>query len=119
MHVIFGGLNNQRANISYTIDKSKNTKQFLNVVVQINDKGVDTWVWRKPTCSAGLMCLLQIVLRASTTIVGWIIISLSVNISISFPVADGTMQISNKTDKIFQCLAADSIGQGTQRTTSK
>ena len=27
----------------------KNALQFLDVVVHINDKGVDTWVWRKPT----------------------------------------------------------------------
>ena len=42
-------LNNQHKNISYTIEKSKNTLQFLEVVVQINDKDVITWVWRKPT----------------------------------------------------------------------
>ena len=39
---------NQHENISYTIEKSKNILQFLDAAVQINDKGVDTWVWRKP-----------------------------------------------------------------------
>ena len=42
-------LNNQHENISFTIEKSKSTLQFLDVAVQINDKGVDTWVWQKPT----------------------------------------------------------------------
>ena len=42
-------LNNQHENISCTIEKSKNTLQFLDVAVQINDKGVDAWVWQKPT----------------------------------------------------------------------
>ena len=42
-------LNNQHENILYTIKKSENILQFLNVVVRINDKGVDTWIWRKPT----------------------------------------------------------------------
>ena len=32
-------LNNQHENISYAIEKSKNTLQFLDVAVQINDKG--------------------------------------------------------------------------------
>ena len=41
-------LNNQHKNISYTIEKSKNTLQVLDVAVQINDKGEDTWVWQKP-----------------------------------------------------------------------
>ena len=48
-------LNNQHENISYTIEKSKNDLQFLNVVVQINDKGVDTWVWRKPTNTKSIL----------------------------------------------------------------
>ena len=34
-------LNNQHRNISYTIEKSEYTLQFLGVVVQINDKGVE------------------------------------------------------------------------------
>ena len=41
--------NNQHKIISYAMEKSKNILQFLNVVVQINDKGAektaDTWVW--------------------------------------------------------------------------
>ena len=37
-------LNNQHKNILYTFEKSIDTLQFLCVVVQINDKGVDTWV---------------------------------------------------------------------------
>ena len=41
--------NNQHKSISYTDEKSKNTLQFLYVVVQINDKGVDTWVRQKLT----------------------------------------------------------------------
>ena len=35
--------------ISYTIDMSKSTLQFLDVFVLTKDKGVVTWVWRKPT----------------------------------------------------------------------
>ena len=42
-------LNNQHENILYTIEKSKNALQFLDVAVQINDKGVDTWVLQKST----------------------------------------------------------------------
>ena len=42
-------LNNQHENISCMIEKSKNTLQFLDVAVQINDKDVDMLVWRKPT----------------------------------------------------------------------
>ena len=33
-------LSNQHKNISYTIEKSKNSLQFLNVAVQINDESV-------------------------------------------------------------------------------
>ena len=42
-------LKNQHENISYTIEKSKKALQFLDVAVQIHDKGVDTWVWQKST----------------------------------------------------------------------
>ena len=35
-------LNNQHENVSYTIEKSKNTLQFLDIAIQINDKDVDT-----------------------------------------------------------------------------
>ena len=35
-------LNTQHKNISYKIEKSTNTMQFLDVVVQINDKNADT-----------------------------------------------------------------------------
>ena len=31
------------------IERFKNTLQFLDVAVQINDKDVDMWVWQKPT----------------------------------------------------------------------
>ena len=37
-------LNNQHENILYTIKKSENTLQFLNVVVRIYDKGVNACV---------------------------------------------------------------------------
>ena len=36
-------LNDQHKNISYTIEKSKNTLQVLYVVVQVNDKSIETW----------------------------------------------------------------------------
>ena len=42
-------LNTQHKDISYKIEKSTNTMQFLDVVVQINDQNADTRVWRKPT----------------------------------------------------------------------
>ena len=42
-------LNNQHENILYTNEKSKNNLQFLDVAVQINDKGIDKSVRRKPT----------------------------------------------------------------------
>ena len=35
-------LNNEHDNLLYTIEKSKNTLQFLDVAVQINDEGEDT-----------------------------------------------------------------------------
>ena len=47
-----GILNNQHKNIAYMIEKSKNILQFLHVVVQINEKDVDTRVWQKPTNTA-------------------------------------------------------------------
>ena len=43
MHVIFEVLNNQHKNILHTIEKSKNTFQFLDVVVQISNKGAKTY----------------------------------------------------------------------------
>ena len=41
--LVLKALNNQHQNISCLIEKSRSTLQFLNIIVQINDKGVDTW----------------------------------------------------------------------------
>ena len=42
-------LNSQHDNIKFTIEKSTNTLQFLDVDIKISENTVDTWVWRKPT----------------------------------------------------------------------
>ena len=42
-------LNTQHKNLQFTVEKSANTLQFLNVVIKVNEQDVDTWVWRKPT----------------------------------------------------------------------
>ena len=44
-------LNSQHDNIKFTIEKSTNTLQFLDVDIKISENTVDTWVWRKPTNS--------------------------------------------------------------------
>ena len=36
-------------NIKFTIEKSTNTLQFLDVDIKISENTVVTWVWRKPT----------------------------------------------------------------------
>ena len=41
-------LNSQHENIKFTIEKSTNTLQFLDVDIEISENSVDTWVWRKP-----------------------------------------------------------------------
>ena len=41
--------NSQHDNIKFTIEKSTNTLQFLDVDIKISENTVDTWVWRKPT----------------------------------------------------------------------
>ena len=42
-------LNSQHDNIKFTIEKSTNTLQFLDVDIKISENTVDTWVWKKPT----------------------------------------------------------------------
>ena len=42
-------LNSQHDNIKFTIEKSTNTLQFLDVDIKISENTVDTSVWRKPT----------------------------------------------------------------------
>ena len=42
-------LSSQHDNIKFTIEKSTNTLQFLDVDIKISENTVDTWVWRKPT----------------------------------------------------------------------
>ena len=42
-------LNSQHDNIKFTIEKSTNTLQFVDVDIKISENTVDTWVWRKLT----------------------------------------------------------------------
>ena len=44
-------LNSQHSAIQFTIEKEINSKSltFLDVQIQLTDKGYDTCVWRKPT----------------------------------------------------------------------
>jgi len=44
-------LNNQHKNLKFTLEKSTNNLQFLDVDIKINEHGDDTCVWRKPTCT--------------------------------------------------------------------
>ena len=46
-------LNAHHKNLQFTVEKSANALQFLDVDIKINEQDVDSWVWRKPT-SAGL-----------------------------------------------------------------
>ena len=49
-------LNSQHASIKFTIEKEANNKSltFLDVQIQLTDKGYDMCVWRKPT-NTGLL----------------------------------------------------------------
>ena len=49
-------LNSQHAAIKFATEKETNSKSltFLDVQIQLTDKGYDTCVWRKPT-NAGLL----------------------------------------------------------------
>jgi len=38
--------------LQFTLEKSTNTQQFLDVDIKINEHGVDIWAWRKPTCTS-------------------------------------------------------------------
>ena len=51
-------LNSQHDNIKFTIEKSTNTLQFLDVDIKISENTVDTWVWRKPTNTVYSLTLL-------------------------------------------------------------
>ena len=42
-------LNFQHKNIKFTAELAAETIPFLNVEIKLNDSGLDTWVWRKPT----------------------------------------------------------------------
>jgi len=42
-------LNVQHKNIKFTVEHASNTLAFFDVEIKINDQGVDTWIWRKPT----------------------------------------------------------------------
>ena len=46
-------LNTQHKNLQFTLEKSANTPQSLDVDIKVNEQDVDTWVWQKPT-STGL-----------------------------------------------------------------
>jgi len=47
-------LNAQHKNVKFTVEHSSNTLSFLDVEIKINDQGVGTWIWRKPT-NTGLL----------------------------------------------------------------
>ena len=51
-------LNSQHDNIKFTIEKSTNTLQFLDVDIKISENTADTWVWRKPTNTGYSLTLL-------------------------------------------------------------
>ena len=42
-------LNSQHKNIKFTAEHAAETIPFLDVEIKLNDSGLDTWVWRKPT----------------------------------------------------------------------
>ena len=46
MFVFFEYSKQQHGNIKFTIEKSTNTLQFLDVDIKISENTVDTWVWR-------------------------------------------------------------------------
>ena len=54
-------LNNQHDNIKFTIEKSTNTLQFLDVDIKIGENSVYTWVWESlPTRVYSLTLLLYV-----------------------------------------------------------
>ena len=42
-------LNSQHNNIKFTMELSSDTIPFLNAKIRLNEAGIDTWVYRKPT----------------------------------------------------------------------
>ena len=42
-------LNSQYNNIKFTVELPSNTIPFLDVEIRLNETGIDTWVYRKPT----------------------------------------------------------------------
>ena len=42
-------LNTQHKNIKFTMKRSHETIPFLDVTIKINDTGIKTWIYRKPT----------------------------------------------------------------------
>ena len=45
----FNLLNSQRNNIKFTVELPSDTILFLDVEIRLNETGIDTWVYRKPT----------------------------------------------------------------------
>ena len=45
-------LNTQHKNLQFTVEKSANTLQFVDVDIKVNEQNIDTWVWRKPTSTS-------------------------------------------------------------------
>ena len=41
-------VNTQHKNLQFTLEKSANTPQSLDVDIKVNEQDVDTWVWQKP-----------------------------------------------------------------------
>ena len=42
-------LNSQHNNIKFTVELPSDTIPFLDVEIRLNETGIDTWVYRKPT----------------------------------------------------------------------
>ena len=42
-------LNSQHNNIEFTVELPSDTIPFLDVEIRLNETGIDTWVYRKPT----------------------------------------------------------------------
>ena len=57
-------LNSQHNSIRFTMEKSNGTISFLDVEIQINPNGFDTWTWRKPTHTGLFLNFCAVCLKA-------------------------------------------------------
>ena len=44
-------LNSQHKNLQFTMEKSTNTLPFLDMELKIHNNNLQSWIWRKPTCT--------------------------------------------------------------------